>query len=452
MTAALDAPGAADLLLPAAGRAPPKGAHAAQQPRFELPGEAAPEGQRDAALFEALPPQSAPATDGDADNPATPNISPPAEPPATPLPPPPLAVAAQPLATDGGPDGAEADGTDAGIDAIETVANAVQLPDAPPSRTASHSTAASHTVAMPLSGGSPAASPEADSPPPPLPARSTPVAANAAQPAPQLPPLRMEAEAPHRPAAEPATATPATPTVASAAPATPAPPADIRISTPGEQALQVTIVAGSSDLRDRISAARPELRADLARVGAEVDLISVELRPAPGPSSAQANPSQQGSDGPGKQANGGGDASAMTSSSADFGTATDSGNAEPGSAGFGTGDFAAAIRHHSPADRPAHELPSDLSAEAGPAAPQSADPTAGTGPQDSRAQDGGAQADPRPDKPSDQSSARAQADGGRPGQHSRQPARLQDAQSGLRPPLPAPVIARAETRRIDRYA
>jgi hypothetical protein len=97
---------------------------------------------------------------------------------------------------------------------------------------------------------------------------------------PQLPPLRLDPAPPSPPARglkADGAAVQATPQ-----PGIPPAPADIRISAPGEQALQVTLVAGTPDLRDRLAAARPDLRADLARVGAEVDLIAVDLRAAPG--------------------------------------------------------------------------------------------------------------------------------------------------------------------------
>jgi hypothetical protein len=75
-------------------------------------------------------------------------------------------------------------------------------------------------------------------------------------------------------------------------------PADVRIARGHADALAVTIAAGSPDLRDRLTAARDELRADLARIGTEVEAIHVELR---GDSGAQSE-TPQGSAGPGADA------------------------------------------------------------------------------------------------------------------------------------------------------
>lgn len=277
--------------------------------------------------------------------------------------------------------------------------------------------------------------PEAESP-----AALPQIAATEPQPRPtttqasaQLPPLRLESDAPQHPQPARPTDTTAPTSAPAMAPSTasaPATPADIRISTPGDQALQVTLVAASPELRDRIAAGRSELRADLARVGAEVDLISVELRPQPGASSAQAGHSQQGSEWGGSgQADGGRE---MSAGDLDAGTLSDSDQNQP---------FAAADR--SP----------DLSTDNRPEAdaitgdPIVADATDGTADRDRNPPSGAQQS---------HQGSRGMADGGghSPGHpFNRQPARQPDAQPAFRQALPASADpARTDSNRIDRYA
>ena len=219
----------------------------------------------------------------------------------------------------------------------------------------------------------------------------------------------------------------------------PATPADIRISTPGDQALQVTLVAASPELRDRIAAGRSELRADLARVGAEVDLISVELRPQPGASSANAGQSQQGSDWRGSgQADGGTEMNA-----GDFGAGTlsrealgDGGHNQP---------FAVAASDGAPDLLPDNQPQAD--AIAGEPVIADAAPADGAADRDRNTPSGAQQGHP---------GSRSMAEGGghSPGHpFARQPARPPEVQPALRQPLPAPAgPARTDSNRIDRYA
>ncbi|MGL6043181.1 MAG: hypothetical protein ACRC1J_04595, partial [Sandaracinobacteroides sp.] len=80
-------------------------------------------------------------------------------------------------------------------------------------------------------------------------------------------------------------------------------PADIRVAPGRDAALNVSIAAGSPELRDRISAAEGELRAELARIGTDVDMIQVELR---GDSSAQSGEAWAGREAGGADAQGAG--------------------------------------------------------------------------------------------------------------------------------------------------
>lgn len=66
-----------------------------------------------------------------------------------------------------------------------------------------------------------------------------------------------------------------------AADATPHTP-DVVVELVGADALDVTISAATADSLDRMSAAEPELRHELARLGAEVEAIRMELRPEAG--------------------------------------------------------------------------------------------------------------------------------------------------------------------------
>ncbi|PZU49894.1 MAG: hypothetical protein DI568_04535 [Sphingomonas sp.] len=266
-----------------------------------------------------------------------------------------------------------------------------------------------------------------------------------AQSGPQLPPLRLESDAPRhpqqaRPADMPAPPNAPATTTASAL----ATPADIRISTPGEQALQVTLVAANPDLRDRISSARSELRADLARVGAEVDLISVELRPQPGASSANTGQSQQGSDWRGSgQSDGGTEMNA-----GDFGAGTlskealgDGGHNQP---------FTVAASDGAASDGAPDLLPDNqpqADAIAGDPVIADAAPADGAADRDRNTSSGAQQG---------HQGSRGMAEGGghSPGHpFARQPARPPEVQPALRQPLPAPAgSARTDSNRIDRYA
>lgn len=73
---------------------------------------------------------------------------------------------------------------------------------------------------------------------------------------------------------------PATPDLAADAPS--AMP-DVVVQLVDGDALDVTIAAASPDSLERLEAAEPELRQELAALGAEVEAIRVELRPEPGP-------------------------------------------------------------------------------------------------------------------------------------------------------------------------
>ena len=286
----------------------------------------------------------------------------------------------------------------------------------------------------------------------PAPQAAAPVSAQArpAPPAgPQLPPLRLETPHSQPPPARGAAAADAVvQAIPPAAPATPPPaPADIRISAPGEQALQVTLVTGSPDLRDRLTAARPDLRADLARVGAEVDLIAVELRTVPGEAGAGSGLSRPdaGSGNMGNpNGNPGGEADAMAIIQADSCGAADKDGAAATGARLGI------------------PLP-ETSADAGsnpPGQPGGADRVAVDGTADAQAFIP-AEAAPRGANP-DEAAPRDQPAGApwdRPGERGSRPGsdggyppprpRVPPQGSNLRPPAgPDPSAART----IDRYA
>lgn len=122
------------------------------------------------------------------------------------------------------------------------------------------------------------------------PQRTAGAQASAAQAAPQMPPFRMEAplpppQLPDASAVREGAATPAGASTAlapdMAADATPHTP-DVVVELVGADALDVTISAATPDSLDRMSAAEPELRHELARLGAEVEAIRMELRPEAG--------------------------------------------------------------------------------------------------------------------------------------------------------------------------
>lgn len=263
---------ASDLLIPPQ-RAPRRAQQGKSAAPFQLPAEPPPP----ARLPE--PPEPASAQPTPDDPPAQSNPEP-AGP--TPLPLPELPADPAPAAAADGP---------AAQDAPTRAAPATPVHGGPPRlQTAGPAPA-------------PAVADAAEPPSPPAvsaPAPATPVRPSA--PAPQLPPLRMESTPPTGAPPQPISASAAQRPAAIQPPSAPPPPADIRISAPAEQALSITLVAASPDLRDRIAAARPELRADLTRIGAEVDLIAVELR---GPQAASGSDTCAGSSAMGHQQPGG---------------------------------------------------------------------------------------------------------------------------------------------------
>lgn len=123
------------------------------------------------------------------------------------------------------------------------------------------------------------------------PARQPPGRPPIADGAAPLPPFRMEpvgasAQTIVPPAVEMAGVTRA-PLSAASAPDMAADPAshmpDVVVDLVGEGAIDVTISAATAESLDRMALAEPDLRRDLAELGAEVEAIRMELRPEAGP-------------------------------------------------------------------------------------------------------------------------------------------------------------------------
>ena len=70
---------------------------------------------------------------------------------------------------------------------------------------------------------------------------------------------------------------------------------DVVVGLVGVASLDVTISAQTADSLERLAAAEPELRQELAALGAEVEAIRMELRPEPGSDrGTERNPDRSG--------------------------------------------------------------------------------------------------------------------------------------------------------------